>query len=257
MHVLGGLALFNKMGVEFLTRWVHFLAGVTWIGLLWYFNFVQGAYFNEADAGARSDATQKLVPRALWWFRWGAALTFLSGITMIGLFSSDLKGAFWSDGEWVLLLVGALLGTIMFLNVWGVIWPNQKIVIANAKAVAAGGAADPNAAAAARKGFCASRTNTLFSIPMLFFMGAGPHLAAVGAFKGGLKLGANGGADNRAVFWIIIIVITALLEASALASRPVGAPNMVFLEKHRDTIISGFVLTLIFYLIVELVLAAH
>lgn len=255
MHVGGGIALFNKIGVEFLARWVHFLAGVTWIGLLYYFNFVQGAYFNEADPAARSDATQKLVPRALWWFRWGAALTFLSGITMIGLFSSDLKGAFWSDPEWVLVLVGALLGTVMFLNVWGVIWPNQKIVIANAKAVAGGAAPDPAAAGAARKGFCASRTNTLFSIPMLFFMGAGPHLSA--AFKGGFKFGINGTSDHRPLFWIIIFIVTIVLEANALASRPVGAPNMAFLEKHRDTIISGVVLTLILYAVVELVLVAH
>src|SRR2546422_10050193 len=103
MHMVADVALFTKTGAEFLARWAHFLAGVTWIGLLYYFNFVQGAYFNEADAGARSDATQKLVPRALWWFRWGAALTFLTGITMIGLFQSDLSKAHTSllkEPEW-------------------------------------------------------------------------------------------------------------------------------------------------------------
>jgi uncharacterized membrane protein len=255
MHMVADVALFTKTGAEFLARWAHFLAGVTWIGLLYYFNFVQGAYFNEADAGARSDATQKLVPRALWWFRWGAALTFLSGITMIGLFQSDLKGAFWSDGEWVLLLVGALLGTIMFLNVWGIIWPNQKIVIANAKATAAGQAANPAAAGAARKGFCASRTNTLLSIPMLFFMGAGPHLAH-GGFKA-FKFGQDGGADHRLLFWVIIFVIAVIIEANAISAPAAGAATMKPLEKHRDTIISGFVLTLIFYLVVELVIAVH
>ena len=77
------LALFSENSVAFLLRWVHLLAGITWIGLLYYFNFVQGEYFKEADGGAKSDAIQKLVPRALWWFRWGAMFTFLSGVFLI------------------------------------------------------------------------------------------------------------------------------------------------------------------------------
>jgi hypothetical protein len=250
MHVAGDVALFTKTGVEFLARWGHFLAGVTWIGLLYYFNFVQGAYFNEADPAARSDATQKLVPRALWWFRWGAAMTFLTGITMIGLAASEDRykhGAFFKDPEWVLLLGGAILGTIMFLNVWGIIWRNQKVVIANAKAVAGGAAADPAAAGAARKGFCASRTNTLFSIPMLFFMGAGPHLGASPAF-GTLKL------SGRAPYFIVFLIVTLLIEANAIMAPAVGAAQFKPLEKHRDTIIAGVALSLIFYVMVEVFL---
>ena len=73
------MALFSKDGAEFLLRWLHFLSGITWIGLLYYFNFVQGPFFAEADAATKSVATQKLVPRALWWFRWSASLTFLTG----------------------------------------------------------------------------------------------------------------------------------------------------------------------------------
>ena len=73
------MALFSDAGVELLLRWLHFLAGITWIGLLYYFNFVQGPFFAEADGATKSAATQKLVPRALWWFRWGAMFTFLSG----------------------------------------------------------------------------------------------------------------------------------------------------------------------------------
>jgi uncharacterized membrane protein len=161
------LALLQGNGLAFLFRWIHLLAGVAWIGLLWYFNFVQGEYFKEADASAKSDAIRKLVPRALWWFRWAAMLTFLSGIALLG--AKQLMGFG--------IIVGSTLATIMFLNVWLVIWPNQKIVIASTEKVAAGGQADPAAAGAAAKAGLASRTNTLFSIPMLFFMASSVHLA--------------------------------------------------------------------------------
>jgi len=156
----------TSIGFEMLLRWGHFLAGITWIGLLYYFNFVQTEYFKEAEAAAKSDAIQKLVPRALWWFRWGAMLTLLTGL---GIFA--IRGG----GMSMDIYVGALLGTIMFLNVWLVIWPSQKIVIASATEVANGGEALPEAAGALATAGLASRTNALFSIPMLFFMGASSH----------------------------------------------------------------------------------
>src|SRR5688500_516006 len=77
------IALFSQDGVSFLARWVHFLAGITWIGLLYYFNLVQIPFFAETDAPVRTGAIAKLVPRALWWFRWGAMLTLLSGLVML------------------------------------------------------------------------------------------------------------------------------------------------------------------------------
>src|SRR5437867_6423747 len=130
------MALLSDAGVELLLRWLHFLAGITWIGLLYYFNFVQGPFFAEADGATKSAATQKLVPRALWWFRWGAMFTFLSGVSIVllkGMQAGGLADAF-TVGSWgPLILTGALLGTVMFLNVWLIIWPNQKIVIADAK----------------------------------------------------------------------------------------------------------------------------
>lgn len=156
----------TKMGLEMLLRWGHFMAGITWIGLLYYFNFVQTEYFKEADAGAKSDAIQKLVPKALWWFRWGAMFTLVTGL---GIFS--VRGG----GMSIDIYVGALLGLFMFLNVWLIIWPKQQIVIASAKQVAGGGKALPEAAEALSTAGLASRTNTLFSIPMLFFMGASAH----------------------------------------------------------------------------------
>lgn len=156
----------TKLGLEMLLRWGHFLGGISWIGLLYYFNLVQTEYFKEADGGAKSDAIQKLVPRALWWFRWGAVMTLLTGLGMFAV-----KGG----GMSVDIYVGALIAVFMFTNVWLIIWPNQKIVIASATQVASGGAALPEAGDALAKAGLASRTNFLFSIPMLFFMGASSH----------------------------------------------------------------------------------
>ena len=153
-------------GYEMLLRWGHFLSGITWIGLLYYFNLVQGEYFKEADSSAKSDAIQKLVPRALLWFRWGAVVTLITGLGIMGL-----RGA----GQSLDIYVGALLGILMFTNVWLIIWPNQKIVIASAAQVANGGQALPEAAGALATAGLASRTNALFSVPMLYFMGASSH----------------------------------------------------------------------------------
>ena len=151
------------------SRWIHLLAGITWIGLLYYFNFVQTPAFAGFEAGSRTEATVKLVPRALWWFRWAAALTFLTGVMILG-FQQQMKGAYFKTLPGMSIFAGALMATVMFLNVWLVIWPNQKIAIASAQNVMGGGEADPAAAGAARRGLLASRTNTLFSIPVMFFM---------------------------------------------------------------------------------------
>src|SRR5437667_3840012 len=101
------MALFSTTGLLFLLRWIHFLAGVTWIGLLYYFNFVQGPFFAEADATTRSNATQKLVPRARWWFRWGAMLTFLSGLAI-----RAARTPRWSDPLGITILTCAAFGTL-------------------------------------------------------------------------------------------------------------------------------------------------
>ena len=163
------IALFTSAGMDYLFRYIHFLAGITWIGLLYYFNFVQTEYFKEAEDSHKSGAIQKLVPRALWWFRWAAMLTFITGLLMLAYRGSNIT----SD-----ITIGALLGTLMFMNVWMIIWPKQKIVIGSAKQVAEGGEADPNAAGALAKAGLASRTNTLFSMPMLFFMGSSMHMSS-------------------------------------------------------------------------------
>ena len=223
---MGELALLQGNALAFLFRWIHLLAGVAWIGLLWYFNFVQGEYFKEADASSKSDAIRKLVPRALWWFRWGAMFTFISGIALLG--AKHLNGYG--------IIVGAVLGTLMFLNVWLIIWPNQKIVIASAEQAAAGGEPDPAAAGALAKAGLASRTNTLFSIPMLFFMASSVHLAQLSKPVTGASLPSL----------LVVFGIIALLELNAVAGKT-GPMTSV-----KGVIHMGVVLTLVLYLGVDL-----
>ncbi|MGH7568924.1 MAG: urate hydroxylase PuuD [Gemmatimonadales bacterium] len=233
------MQIFSSGGVEFLLRWVHFLAGITWIGLLYYFNFVQGPFFAEADAATKSAATQKLVPRALWWFRWGAMLTFLSGALILAKRGGEVGAQVWGTPWGVAILTGALFGILMFLNVWLVIWPNQKVVIANAGATAGGGAANPAVAVAGRRAFLASRTNVVFSVPMLFFMGAASHLSP-------LVTGSLGD------YWAVVLVLAALVELNALLGDK--GPTKKPLETVRSVIVSGFVFWALIYGAVELCL---
>jgi uncharacterized membrane protein len=114
----------KTMILEFVFRWAHVLFGIVWIGMLYYFNFVQTEYFKEAEASAKADAIKKLAPRALWWFRWGAMFTFLTGLVLL-----HLIGATTNFMGMPLITMGALAGTIMFLNVWLIIWPNQQVVL--------------------------------------------------------------------------------------------------------------------------------
>ena len=221
------LALLSENSLAFLLRWVHLLAGVTWIGLLYYFNFIQGEYFKEADGGAKSNVIQLMVPRALWWFRWGAMFTFLSGLYLI--YIKHLSG--------MGIMIGVTMGIIMFLNVWLIIWPNQKIVIASAKQVAGGGEALPGAAAALGKAGLASRTNTLFSIPMLFFMASSMHLGQIQASI----------LQASAASLVIIYGLIAVLALNGVVGKT-GPFTSV-----KGVIGSGFMLTVILYLLVEMI----
>lgn len=157
-------------------RWVHFLSGVAWIGLLYYFNFVQVPAL--AAAGADKDGpgpaaiTKYVAPLALDWFRWAALVTWLSGVAY--LLSGDPKGlglmdAITLSGTSQAIGIGAWLGTIMLFNVWALIWPNQKKILGMVPAT------DEEKAKARPVALMASRTNTLLSIPMLMFMGASTH----------------------------------------------------------------------------------
>ena len=226
------MTLFSHDGWMLLLRWIHFLSGITWIGLLYYFNFVQVPFFAETEAPVRVGAQQRLLPRALWWFRWGAMITFLAGwIYFLDYWLRLLA----TPGAWVILL-GGILGTVMWANVWFVIWPKNKIVIQNALDTGAGRPANPAAAPAGARGGLASRTNVVLSIPMLLFMGAASHATTV------LPKPRNG-----AIFWIVALIIIALVEANALYGTP-GQGAAKPLATVKGTLWAGFILTLVFYL---------
>ncbi len=157
--------------LELFFRWGHFLAGITWIGLLYYFNLVQMPYLKAITPEAKAEAFKHLVPRALLWFRFGALATWLFGVFMLGV-RGTLFEAFTLQGASAVIGMGAWLGTIMFLNVWLIIWPNQKKVLGLFVS------SPEEKARAARMAFLASRANAMFSIPMLFFMASSGHAPA-------------------------------------------------------------------------------
>ena len=167
-HIVAGLP------AKSLVIWLHVLSGVTWIGLLYYFNFVQVPALGEAasDDGGPGGAgiTKYVAPRALWWFRWGALATWLTGAAFLYLqgmlhhaFTLGLMGD--APNPYATTIgIGAWLGTIMLFNVWVLIWPNQKKVLGMVEATA------DQVAKAKNVAFMASRSNTLMSIPMLMSM---------------------------------------------------------------------------------------
>jgi uncharacterized membrane protein len=226
-------ALFTLDGFLFILRWFHFFFGVIWIGHLYYFNFTQGSAMAEADAATKSGITRVLLPKALWWFRWGAMWTMVTGVLMLGLKGHQAGAAVFASSWGVWILIGGILGLTMWANVWFVIWPHQKVIIASATQVAAGGQANPEAAKSAPKAALASRTNTLFSIPMLFFMGAASHLPL--AVTPESNLGAV--AAILGILWLV-------LQGNALKGKmgPMATP--------KGVIHCGFALTAVIYIIV-------
>lgn len=190
----------NFASLDILLRWGHVLFGITWIGLLYYFNFIQGEYFKEAEAGAKADATKKLAPRALWWFRWGAMFTFITGVLLL----VGIRKTWGIDGY---IVMGALMGTFMFLNVWLIIWPNQKIVT---------GIVEGDAAVAGPKALLASRTNTLFSAPMALGMIGSSH---GGGAAGTIVEQASTGYLGMTTGLMVVLALTVLLEVNAIVGK--------------------------------------
>jgi len=222
-------------GIEVLLRWMHVLAGVTWIGVLYYFNFIQTPFFgSELGGQAKGAMTRGLVPNALWWFRWGAMFTFLTGWTIV-LYRWQHLGIPLTDGYMTKILTGGLMGTLMWYNVWFVIWPAQQVVIKNAEQVAGGGEPIPEAAARGGKAGMASRTNTLFSIPMLFFMISAANLPGLAA------------GNNDLMYWICALVVIGAVEVNGLIGP--GAASQKMLTTVSGTIHGGLALWLVLYLI--------
>ena len=147
-----------------LARWGHFLAGITWVGLLYFFNFVQAPALANVSPETKAELFKPcgMVRMALWWFRWAAMATLIfGGILYMHLAATGAEG--WD------IRIGASLAIIMWFNVWFIIWPAQKKVVGIVEAAAEA------KAAAARRALIASRTNVLLSIPMLFFMASSAH----------------------------------------------------------------------------------
>lgn len=151
--------------VPALARWLHFMSGIMWVGLLYYFNFVQVPAIKAAMAdGTAVGITRHIMPRALLFFRWAAVVTWLSGAALLG---NQFVNAFTFRNGMAGIGVGAWLGTIMLINVWFVIWPNlQKVLGLKA-------ATDDEKNTARRTAFLVSRLNTALTIPLLFFMAGG------------------------------------------------------------------------------------
>ena len=248
--------LFSRLGIgQFGLRWLHILAGITWIGLLYYFNFVQVPAFAAFgdEARARNIAIDKVARKALWWFRWSALSTFVLGILITMVTKDYFSHDFGKQAGGIGIVTGMLLGTIMMLNVWGVIWRNQKVVLANAANLIAGGEADPGAAAAGRRAFMASRQNVVFSVTMLFFMVFKTHSPVSG------ELVSSG---NMGTYWAIAIVIIAVLELNALGLMPWKATpnkglNMMYDGPGvRNVLVSAFGVWIVFMILSEIFLKA-
>lgn len=254
--MLAGLEIFDQdTGLPVLVRTLHVLAGITWIGLLYYFNVVQvpalAAYGDEGRA--RNVSIERLASRALWWFRWAAIVTLVMGLLILGV-TKDYMKDFMTDtatiglGHSAAIFVGMLLGITMAANVWMIIWKNQKVVIANAANLVAGGEADPAAAGAGRAALLASRQNFIFSFAMLWFMVGAAHL--YGAYNGD-------SAGNTWVFVLLSVVIGGALQLNALGRFGGKAATNKLLwpyETHRNTMITGGVLWLVLYLLSEILL---
>lgn len=155
--------------IGMIVRWTHFLSGITWIGLLYFFNLINAAFLKSLDGPTKNVVIPKLMPAALNWFRHGATVTVLAGIVLY--FHMYAKGGTGA----IALGIGGLLGIIMMANVHAIIWPNQKKIIAAVTAAAQGTPAPAEMAQWGRTALLASRVNFMLSIPMLFFMGAGSH----------------------------------------------------------------------------------
>ena len=210
--------------MDFLTdqaffRSFHILFGIAWIGLLYYFNFVQTEYVKVADPDAKADVMKKLAPNALWWFRWAALFTFLTGLILLHQITARIGTE---------IILGITMGTFMMLNVWGIIWRNQKIVL---------GMKEGDVAKAAAKAGLASRTNTLFSVPMLMYMVYSAHAS-------GSYLALDNWSSTSLIVGLLIIFA---IEANAIWGKMIPAITSV-----RAVITSSFILAIVLKLITDL-----
>ncbi|HVZ81273.1 MAG TPA: urate hydroxylase PuuD [bacterium] len=188
---------------EMVTRWLHVVAGILWIGLLYFFNFVNSNFAKTLDADSKKKVVPELMPRALFFFRWGAMFTFLLGLLLIYFVYLSPTGARHGSFMTNPILIGVIFGTIMWFNVWFIIWPAQRKIINGIKT------GNPAAPELVTRATNASKVNTYLSIPLVFFMLSGPHLSFLT-----LDMASN---------WIWILVIVAIGFALAWHLYKIGA----------------------------------
>lgn len=170
--ITGSIQL-SQTWLAFLFRWLHVLSGIMWIGLLWYFNFVQIPSMPKIPDEQKPAISKVIAPTALFWFRWAALSTVITGLilgTLNGYIIQALLLGYFKGGQATYIGLGMWLGLIMAYNVWMIIWPNQQ------KALGLVTASDDEKKAAARTAMLTSRFNTMFSIPMLYFMVAAQNI---------------------------------------------------------------------------------
>jgi uncharacterized membrane protein len=244
--------LFDQYALgNFWFRYLHVLAGIAWIGLLYYFNLVQvpglAAYGDEGKA--RNITITQIATRALWWFRWASIATLATGLLIVGVLPDYMKdfmnhvGNSPSNAKNAAITVGMILGITMAANVWMIIWKNQKVVIANATNVLSGGEANPDAATAGRRAMLASRQNMIFSVSMLFFMVGAAHYYPE-AFT------ATTGSGYT--FVLISVVIGALLQMNCLGlfgGIKAGNKMLWQYETQKNAIISSVVLFVVLFVV--------
>ncbi|MDA0275678.1 MAG: urate hydroxylase PuuD [Proteobacteria bacterium] len=165
--MMGIAGTFGKLGEMsfwmFFMRWLHVLSGVLWIGLLWYFNFVQIPSMPKIPDEQKPAISKVIAPEALFWFRWAAMATLVTGVLLAGL-NGYIGKALALQAPFIAIGIGMWLAIVMFFNVWFIIWPNQK------KALGIVQVPPAEKAAAARTAMLTSRFNTMLSIPMLYAM---------------------------------------------------------------------------------------
>jgi uncharacterized membrane protein len=180
LYVYGLQGSIDEAFWAFVTRWLHVASGVMWIGLLWYFNFVQVPTMPKVPAEQKGGITGYIAPAALFWFRWAAMATIVLGLGLAAMNGYLVQALTLDSSEgfantaFVLIGIGMWLGIIMWFNVWFLIWPNQQKIL-NLGGKGEGLTAEQKASAAKTAGI-ASRLNTMFSIPMLFCMIAASHI---------------------------------------------------------------------------------
>ena len=238
------MEIFHRIGINGAFRMAHVIVAIMWMGLLWFFNFVQTPAYAEMDAASRNNALDKLTWRALWWFRWAAAATVAFGVCSFSVSAGSRVPTSTAKTSGSTLppvrrcLIGILFGIVMFLNVWLIIWPKQQIVIGNARNLIAGGEANPDAAAAGRAGAMASRQNTIFSLPLLVFMVGASHF-----YNYGPNFGRTDISSGKALVYLLVgVIVLVVMELNALgkiSGRGSGGLNVMY-ETHKNAMYTGF-----------------